>query len=227
MPFCPDCGYKMLSRDKYCYNCGKLVIDTFSSLIKKTNIKDIIPNTINFNEAQQPTTRSSTTASAIKEKHEENTSSKTESEILNLPYSWTANDIEITILGLERVEDYKRNNPLSNKKQYEVLIKFRNLLKTSNKIKGNLFGFDTLKLRTDVGNTWDLKSNVENLTLAGDIDPEEEFIRNDSVFEIREKELPEYLIAEIFGKKYLFAIKIMLNRRREEEKENYQSSRSY
>ena len=217
----------MLSRDKYCYNCGKLVIDTFSSLIKKTNIKDTIPNIINYNEAQQSTTGSSSTESIIKEEHEVNNSSKTESEILNLPYSWTVNDIEITILGLGRVEDYERNNPMSNKKQYEVLIKFRNLLKTSNKIKGNSFGFDTLKLRTDVGNTWDLKSNVENLTLAGTVDPEDEFIRNDSVFEIRGKELPEYLLAEIFGKKYLFAIKLMLNRKHEEETENYQSRRSY
>ncbi|MGQ0795852.1 MAG: hypothetical protein ACT4N5_06695 [Nitrosopumilaceae archaeon] len=217
----------MLSRDKYCYNCGKLVIDTFSSLIKKTNIKDTIPNIKNYNEPQQSTTGPSSTESDIKEKHEENISSKTESEILNLPYSWTVNDIEITILGLGRVEDYERNNPMSNKKQYEVLIKFRNLLKTSNKIKGNSFGFDTLKLRTDVGNTWDLKSNVENLTLTGTIDPEEEFIRNDSVFEIRGKELPECLLAEIFGKKYLFAIKLMSNRKREEETENYQSRRSY
>ena len=217
----------MLSRDKYCYNCGKLVIDTFSSLIKKTNIKDTIPNIINYNEAQQSTTGSSSTESIIKEEHEVNNSSKTESEILNLPYSWTVNDIEITILGLGRVEDYERNNPMSNKKQYEVLIKFRNLLKTSNKIKGNSFGFDTLKLRTDVGNTWDLKSNVENLTLAGTVDPEDEFIRNDSVFEIRGKELPECLLAEIFGKKYLFAIKLMSNRKREEETENYQSRRSY
>jgi len=39
MPFCPDCGYKMLPTDRYCYNCGKQVFNEFSSMFKKTNLK--------------------------------------------------------------------------------------------------------------------------------------------------------------------------------------------
>jgi len=177
---------------------------------------------IKMNDVQQPKFESSQ-GMPISEQHDkENIKDKTESEILSLPYSWTANNIEITLLGLGRVEGYERNNPLDNKKQYEVIIQFKNLLKTSNKITGGSFGFDKLNLKTDVGNIWDLKYNVENLTLTETLDPEEEFIRNESVFEIRKKEIPEHLLAEIFGKKYVFAIRLITNRRYKENTENYQ-----
>lgn len=150
------------------------------------------------------------------------TESKTESEILGLPYSWVVNNIELTLLGLARVEDYERNNPLDNKKQYEIIIKFKNLLKTSNKIPGGSLGFDNLNLKTDVGNIWDIKYNVENLRLTENLDPDDEFIRNESTFEIRKKEIPEHLLAEIFGKKYVFAVKLITDKRYNESNENYQ-----
>ncbi len=175
-----------------------------------------------MNDMQQPKMESSPGIPVSEQHDKENIKSKTESEILSLPYSWTANNIEITLLGLGRVEGYERNNPLDNKKQYEVIIQFKNLLKTSNKITGDSFGFDKLNLKTDVGNIWDLKYNVENLTLTETLDPEEEFIRNESVFEIRKKEIPEHLLAEIFGKKYVFAVKLITNRRYKENTENYQ-----
>jgi len=222
MPFCPDCGYKMLSTDRYCYNCGKQVFNEFSSLFEKTSLKTSSTSTIKINDIQGPKIDPFPGSSVSEQQDKENNYSKTESEILSLPYSWTMNNIEITLLGLGRVEGYERNNPLDNKKQFEVIIKFKNLLKTSNKITGGFLGFDKLNLKTDVGNTWDLKSNIENLTLSGSLDPEEEFIRNESVFEIREKELPEHLLAEIFGKKYVFAIKLITNRKNEENTEKYQ-----
>ena len=222
MPFCPDCGYKMLPTDRYCYNCGKQVFNEFSSMFKKTNLKTSPMSNIKINGIQEPKIEPSPSPSVSGNQDKENDYSKTESEIFSLPYSWTTNNIEITLLGLGRVEGYERNNPLGNKKQYEVIIKFRNLLKTSNKITGGSLGFDKLNLKTDVGNIWDLKSSIENLTLTGTLDPEEEFIRNESVFEIREKELPEHLLAEIFGKKYVFTIKLITNRRNEENTEKYQ-----
>lgn len=222
MPFCPDCGYKISPTDRYCYNCGKQVLNEFSSLFEKTNLKTDPVKNIMVNDTQQPKIEASP-GMPISEQHDkENNKSKTEPEILSLPYSWAANNIEITLLGLGRVEGYERNNPLDNKKQYEVIIQFKNLLKTSNKITGGSFGFDKLILKTDVGNIWDLKYNVENLTLTETLDPEEEFIRNESVFEIRKKEIPEHLLAEIFGKKYIFAVKLVTNRRYEENTENYQ-----
>ena len=222
MPFCPNCGYKMLSGDRYCYNCGKQVFNEFSSMFEKTNLKTSSTSNIKINRIEEHKTEPSQSPSISEQQGKENNYSKIESEIFSLPYSWTANDIEITLLGLGRVEEFERNNPLANKKQYEVIIKFRNLLKKSNKITGGSLGFDKLNLKTDVGNTWDLKSNVENLTLTGTLDPEEEFIRNESFFEIKEKELPEHLLAEIFGKKYVFAIKLITNRRNEENTEKYQ-----
>ncbi|HSB57868.1 MAG TPA: hypothetical protein VLD38_08695 [Nitrosopumilaceae archaeon] len=150
------------------------------------------------------------------------TNSKTESEILGLPYSWTVNNIELTLLGLAKVEGYERTNPLDNKKQYEVIIKFKNLLKTSNKIPGGSLGFDSLNLKTDVGNIWDIKYNAGNLTLTETLDPEEEFIRNESAFEIRKTEIPEHLLAEIFGKKYVFAVKLITDERNVASNKNYQ-----
>lgn len=222
MPFCPDCGYKISPTDRYCYNCGKQVLNEFSSLFEKTNLKTDPVKNIMVNDTQQPKIEASPGMPILEQHDKENNKSKTEPEILSLPYSWAANNIEITLLGLGRVEGYERNNPLDNKKQYEVIIQFKNLLKTSNKITGGSFGFDKLILKTDVGNIWDLKYNVENLTLTETLDPEEEFIRNESVFEIRKKEIPEHLLAEIFGKKYVFAVKLITNRRYEENTENYQ-----
>lgn len=222
MPFCPDCGYKILPTDRYCYNCGKQVLNDFSSLFEKTNLKSNPIQNMMMNDTQHPKIKSSPQTPLSEQHEKENNKSKTEPEILSLPYSWTSNDIEIILLGIGRVEGYERNNPLDNKKQYEVIIQFKNLLKTSNKITGGSFGFDKLNLKTDVGNIWDLKYNVENLTLTETLDPEEEFIRNESVFEIRKKEIPEYLLAEIFGKKYVFTVKLIPNRKYEENTENYQ-----
>lgn len=216
MPFCPDCGYRIKPTDRYCYNCGNQVLNEFQSVFEKTKLKTNL-----MNEVKQPKIESSSYGSA-QEQRDKNDISKTESEILNLPYSWTANNIEITLLGLVRVEDYECNNPLDNKKQYEIIIKFKNLLKTSNQIIGTPLGFDKLNLKTDVGNIWDLKYNIESLSLSETLDPEDEFIRNESIFEIREKEIPEYLLAEIFGKKYIFAVKIITNQRYNENTENYQ-----
>ena len=221
MPFCPHCGYKMLPTDRYCYSCGKQVLNEFSSLFDKTNLAIHKISNIQSNDMKQPKIESSISTSVSDQQVKENNYYKTESEIFSLPYSWTANNIEITLLGLARVEGFERNNPLANKKQYEVIIKFRNLLKTGNKISGVSLGFDKLNLKTDVGNTWDLKSNAENLTLTETLDPEEEFIRNEAIFEIREKELPEHLLAEIFGKKYIFSVKLITDKRNKENTENY------
>ena len=212
----------MSSTDRYCYNCGKQVFNEFSLLFEKTNLKTNPMKNAKMNDMQRPKTESSLGMSVSEQHDKENITSKTESEILNLPYSWTANSIEIILLGLAQVEGYERSNPLDNKKQYEVIIKFRNILKTSNKIIGGSLGFDKLNLKTDVGNTWDLKYNVENLTLTETLDPEEEFIRNEAVFEIRQKEIPEHLLVEIFGKKYVFAVKLITNQRYKENTENYQ-----
>ena len=220
MPFCPHCGYKMLPTDRYCYSCGKQVVNEFSLLFEKTTLNTKISNT-EVDDMRQPKIEPSI-GTLVSDQQEKENNSKTESEIFSLPYSWTANNIEITLLGLGRVEGFERNNPLANKKQYEVIIKFRNLLKSSNKISGGSLGFDKLNLKTDVGNIWDLKSNVENLTLTETLDPEEEFIRNESVFEIREKELPEHLLVEIFGKKYVFSVKLITGQRNKENTENYQ-----
>jgi hypothetical protein len=222
MPFCPDCGYKISPTDRYCYNCGKQVLNEFSSLFEKINLKTNSMENITMSETQLPKIETPPEMPISEQDDKENNKSKTELEILNLPYSWTANNIEITLLGLGRVEGYERNNPLDNKKQYEVIIQFKNLLKTSNKITGGSFGFDKLNLKTDVGNIWDLKYNDENLTLTKTFDPAEEFIRNEPFFEIRKKEIPEQLLAEIFGKKYIFAVKLITNRRYEENTENYQ-----
>jgi len=145
-----------------------------------------------------------------------------ESEILCLPYSWTSNDIEISLLGLAQAEGYEHGIPLDNKKQYEIVIKFRNLLNTSNKISGGTIGFESLKLKTDVGNIWDLKYNIDSLILSETLDPQEESIRNEAVFEIRDKEIPEFLLAEIFNKKYTFNVKMVANQRYRESNEKYQ-----
>ena len=222
MPFCPDCGYKISPTDRFCYSCGKLVINELSSIFEKRNLIIDQAEDIKMNSMPTPKIESSSGLSVSEQNARENTKSETESEIQGLPYSWTANNIEITLLGLARVEGYERDNPLDNKKQYEVIIKFRNLLKTSNKITGGSLGFDSLNLNTDVGNIWDLKYNAGNLKLTETLDPEEEFIRNESIFEIREKEIPEYLLAEIFGKKYVFAVKLITNKRYNESNENYQ-----
>ena len=180
-------------------------------------------NDIKMNSVPKFNAESSLGPSVSEQHPEENmVRSKTESEILTLPYSWTVNNIELTLLGLAQVEGYERNNPLDNKKQYEVIIKFRNLLKTNNKLTGGSHGFNSLNLKTDVGNIWDLKYNIGNLMLTETLDPEEEFIRNESTFEIRKKEIPEHLLAEIFGKKYVFAIKLITNKRYNETSENYQ-----
>ena len=222
MPFCPDCGYKITPTDRFCYNCGKLILDEFSTIFEKRNLRTNSVNDIKMNSMPKSNTESSL-GPFVSEQHPENiVQPKTESEILTLPYSWTVNNIELTLLGLAQVEGYERNNPLDNKKQYEVIIKFRNLLKTNNKLTGGSLGFNSLNLKTDVGNIWDLKYNIGNLMLTETLDPEEEFIRNESTFEIRKKEIPEHLLAEIFGKKYVFTIKLITNKRYNETNENYQ-----
>jgi len=73
-----------------------------------------------------------------------------------------------------------------------------------------------------VGNIWDIKYNVGNLTLTETLDPEEEFIRNESAFEIRKTEIPEHLLAEIFGKKYVFAVTLITDERNIASNKNYQ-----
>ena len=223
MPFCPDCGYKITPTDRFCYNCGKLILDEFSTIFEKRNLRTNSVNDIKMNSIPKSNVESSP-GLPVSEQHPEKNmvQPKTESEILALPYSWTVSNIELTLLGLAQVESYERNNPLDNKKQYEVIIKFRNLLKTSNKLTGGSLGFDGLNLKTDVGNIWDLKYNIGNLMLTETLDPEEEFIRNESTFEIRKKEIPEHLLAEIFGKRYVFAIKLITNKRYNETNENYQ-----
>ena len=223
MPFCPDCGYKITPTDRFCYNCGKLILDEFSTIFEKRNLRTNSMNDIKMNSIPKSNVESSP-GLPVSEQHPEKNmvQPKTESEILALPYSWTVSNIELTLLGLAQVESYERNNPLDNKKQYEVIIKFRNLLKTSNKLTGGSLGFDGLNLKTDVGNIWDLKYNIGNLMLTETLDPEEEFIRNESTFEIRKKEIPEHLLAEIFGKRYVFAIKLITNKRYNETNENYQ-----
>lgn len=222
MPFCPDCGYKISQTDRFCYNCGKLVFNDLLSIIEKRNLGINATQDMNMSVIRQTKNESSLGLSLSEQSVKETTTSKTESEILGLPYSWTANNIEITLLGLAQVEGYERDNPLDNKNQYEVIIKFRNLLKTSNKIAGGSLGFDSLNLKTDVGNIWNLKYNAGNLILTETLDPEEEFIRNESAFEIRKKEIPEHLLAEIFGKKYVFAVKLITSRRYEENNAKYQ-----
>jgi hypothetical protein len=221
MPFCPACGYEMSSTDRFCYHCGKQVFNEFLPLSEKR-----ISGINLTQDIKTSTTQTSKIESFpniyLSGQHKKENVVQSETEILNLPYSWTSNNIEITLLGLAQVEGYERGIPLDNKKQYEVIIKFRNLLKTSNKITGSSLGFDSLKLKTDVGNIWDLRYNVGTSIMSETLDPQDEFIRNESLFEIRTNEVPEYLLAEIFGKKYVFNVKMIANRKYRESNERYQ-----
>lgn len=201
MPFCQSCGYEVSSTDRFCYRCGKQILNELQFLLENKTIKTASNNNLHEADLRPP---------------------KIESEILNLPYSWTLNDVEITLLGLTLAEGYEHGIPLDNRKQYEVIIKFRNLLNTSNKITNGYLGFDSLKLKTDVGNIWDLRYDVGNAVSSESLDPQEEFIKNESVFEIREKEIPQLLLAEIFGKNYVFDVALVGNRQHRESAENYQ-----
>lgn len=220
MPFCPACGYKISETDKFCYKCGKKVLNEFPSMFEKSTVNSI---QIKTNATKQPQTEPLPGMKNSEQLIKKDTvQSNVESEILSLPYSWKSNDIEISLLGLAQAEGYEHGIPLDNKKQYEIVIKFRNLLNTSNKISGGTIGFESLKLKTDVGNIWDLKYNIDSLILSETLDPQEEFIRNEAVFEIKDKEIPEFLLAEIFNKKYTFNVKMVANQRYRESNEKYQ-----
>lgn len=223
MPFCPDCGYKMSHNDKFCYRCGKLSPNEFGSIFEKGNLKI---DTGEETNGESPGTFNVESIHGLQHSghsdKEKLPLNETESEILGLPYTWTIDNLEITLLGLVQREGYEINNPLDNKKQYEVIIKFKNLLKRSNKIINGSQGFESLSLKTDVGNIWDIKENLESLLITKSLDPEEEFIRNETTFEIRKKEIPEYLLAEIFGKKYEFSVKLIPKKQYDESDKNYQ-----
>jgi len=123
MPYCTDCGYKIENTDKFCYKCGKPVIKEFSSLFVKPiiNPSNSLKDVLKQSEVTQ-TQKSSTSQEKIN-----SIESESEPTILSLPYSCVSNNVEVTLLGLALVEGYERGILLDNKKQYEVVIKFRNL----------------------------------------------------------------------------------------------------
>lgn len=219
MQYCPNCGYKISEKDKFCYQCGKQILNQPLSIFEKppTNMQvksDVVK--------QHQFEAFSGIKNSEQQEKKDSEQYVTETEILTLPYSWTFHDVEISLLGLAKTEGYEYGIPQDNKKQYNVAIKFRNLLNTSNKVYGGDIGFESLKLKTDVGNIWDLKYNIDSLKLSETLDPQEEFIRNEAVFEIRNKEIPEFLLAEIFNKKYTFNVKMITIQRFKESSEKYQ-----
>ena len=219
MPYCSNCGYKIAEKDRFCYQCGKQILNRPLSIFDNpatTNVQ----GKMDILKQPQIEAFSGMKNSELGKKDVER--SITETEILSLPYSWIFHDVEISLLGLAKTEGYEYGIPQDNKKQYNIAIKFRNLLNTSNKVLGNNIGFESLKLKTDVGNIWDLKYNINSAVLSETLDPQEEFIRNEAMFEIRNKEIPEFLLAEIFNKKYTFNVKMITIQRYKESNERYQ-----
>ena len=219
MPYCSNCGYKIAEKDRFCYQCGKQILNQPLSIFDNPATTNVHGK---MDAIKQPQFEafSGMKNSELGKKDVER--SITETEILSLPYSWIFHDVEISLLGLAKTEGYEYGIPHDNKKQYNVAIKFRNLLNTSNKVHGGNIGFESLKLKTDVGNIWDLKYNINSVILSETLDPQEEFIRNEAMFEIRNKEIPEFLLAEIFNKKYTFNVKMITIQRYKESNERYQ-----
>jgi uncharacterized protein YpmB len=132
----------------------------------------------------------SQTTSPLKEQPTEPQQVTTESpepQEATLPYSWTDNDIKITIHGIFKADqDTKEGWIGEDKEQYKVLISYENLSKQTIKEDATV---GRLKLMTSNGNLYDPKY-IGGESCNFQLDPQEGYQTHNYAFNINESEKP-------------------------------------
>lgn len=128
-------------------------------------------------------------------------------DILSLPHSWTQNNIQITLLGLYPITNTTDIEP--GHKQYEVHIKWKNLLSTTNMVPDDCIGFDDMKLETDTGNVEDLFYVDSMKQCGGYYDSQTEIVTTSDVFDTSNTESPKLLHVNIMDNNYTLEAKVL------------------